>query len=92
MLTLYNPAHLARKLRALGFEVELVGKGQLKVKKVMKDIVLGMDGMDYFLSTIQQNLITEDAIVDLFANFIGRAESGTLPMNARIKLEIQHIF
>lgn len=89
VLTLYNPAHLARKLRGLGFEVELIGKGQLKVRKVMGDKVFEMQGMDYFLNSIQRSLITEDATVELFAHLLGRIESGALTVNTRVELQMQ---
>lgn len=93
VLTIYNPAHLIKKLRALGYEVELVGDGRHhRVSKVIGDSRIEVFGMAHFESLIKDYLMGEETIVDLLADMLQKAKAGELPPNSQITLAIQQDF
>ena len=93
VLTVYNPAHLIKKLRAIGYEVELVGDGSHhKVTKKMENSKLEILGMDHFESLVKDYLMGEDTIVGLLSDMLKKAKAGELPPNSMITLAVQQEF
>ena len=88
VITVYNPAHLVRKLRASGFEAHLDRK-QLRVTKRIGSSQLKMGNMAHFLQYIQQHLVREDFVLTIFQNILERAEAGEISLNTRIDLDTQ---
>lgn len=88
VVTIYNPAHLIRKLRAAGYEVEL-HRTNLKVTKRIGDSELEIGHMQYFLNLIQQHLVREELILATFDSITKRIDSGEILPNSRIDLDFQ---
>jgi hypothetical protein len=88
VVTIYNPAHLIRKLRALGFNALLNGT-HLKVIKRIENSEFEMKNMHYFLHLIQQHLVREELVLATFENLIGQIRSGKISPNTMIDLDFQ---
>lgn len=88
VVTLYNPAHLIRKLRALGFEVRLTGT-QLSVTKQIGKVQLEMRNMHNFLHYIQQHLVREDVVLAIFQKILKKIDSEEIASNTIINLDAQ---
>jgi len=88
--TLYNPAHLIRKLRELNFIVEIKNGGRkIKVSKVIGKAKFEIAGMNYFLNLIQRNLVHEDLIISMFVELLNKFQSGDVQPSAIIDLDIR---
>ena len=91
--TIYNPAHLIRKLRELGFEMEIVGrKGHLVISKVLGKGKLQFAEMGHIRNLVQNYLMSEDAVIALVKNILGKIKAGEFPLNSNILLTIQQIY
>lgn len=91
VVAVYNPAHLVRKFRASGFDVQL-DRLQMKVSKKVDEYQLEMVNMRHFLHYIQQHLMREDFVLTLFNNILKKVESGEILPNTRIDLDTQLIY
>jgi hypothetical protein len=96
IMSLYNPAHLIARIRELGFEVETLNNPQAEVPfyRITKSIGNSQIeiGINYFLTTIQGALVAEDGVIDTVSSVLKEAEAGRVPPNARVELNIQHVF
>jgi hypothetical protein len=91
--TLYNPAHLIRQIRALGFEVCLIDGGRRhRISKRIDNAELEMAGMEYYRSIVQNHLIHEDFVLSIFSSMLDKIRRGEVKPNARIDLDIQQQF
>jgi hypothetical protein len=88
VITVYNPAHLIRKLRLLGFDVRLNGT-QLSLTKQVGKVQVEMGDMHHFLHYIQQHLVREDFILEIFRKLLRSIEAGKIPSNTQIKFDTQ---
>lgn len=88
VVTVYNPGHLVRKLRALGFEVQLSGT-KMRVAKTVGMSRLEMGSMHHFLHYIQQHLMREDFLLATFQKIVRRVEAGEILPNTQIDLDTQ---
>lgn len=88
VITVYNPAHLIRKLRLLGFEVRLNGT-QLSLTKRVGKVQVEMGDMHHFLHYIQQHLVREDFVLEIFRKLLRSIEAREIPSNTLIKLDTQ---
>jgi hypothetical protein len=88
VVTVYNPAHLIRKLRALGFEVLLTGT-QLSVTKRIGKAQVEMRNMHHFLHYIQQHLVRENFVLAILQKILKKVDSGEIPSNSIINLDTQ---
>jgi hypothetical protein len=91
VVTVYNPAHLIRKLRMLGFDVRLNGI-QLSLTKRVGKVQAEMGDMHHFLHYIQQHLVREDFVLEIFRKILRRIESGEIPSNTLIKFDTQLLY
>lgn len=90
IIILYNPAHLIRRLREIGYDVELVNNGRHhKVSKIIGDSKIEIMGMDYFESLVTHYLTHEDVIVALFEDILRQIAAGAFSPNSRITLRIK---
>lgn len=96
IMSLYNPAHLIARIRELGFEVETLNNPQAEVPfyRITKNVENSQFevGINYFLTTIQGALVAEEAVIDTVSSLLKEAEAGRVPPNARVELNIQHVF
>ena len=88
VFSIYNPAHLARKLRSLGFEVSLVAKGDLAAVKYMGDKEARIEGIRYFTESIRFFLLHEEFVVTTIAKMLDEMERGTIPVQSRMEMAI----
>lgn len=91
VITVYNPAHLIRKLRLLGFEVRLNGT-QVSLTRRVGKVQAEMGDMHHFLHYIQQHLVWEDFVLEIFRKILRRVESGEIPSNTLIKFDTQLLY
>jgi hypothetical protein len=91
VITLYNPAHLLRRLKMLGYEIERNGR-DYKVSKRIGDSSIELSSMEYFLSAIQNSLMHEDFVVEILSTLTKQIESGKVPPNSKIDLKIEQSF
>lgn len=93
VLTLYNPAHLIKKLRALGYEVELVDDGRRhKVSRLVGSGKIEVSGMGHFESLVKDYLMSEDAVVAIFSDVLEQATAGDMRLGSGIILAIHQDF
>ena len=87
---IYNPAHLIRRLRELGYEVELVDNGRRhRVSKRVGNNIIEVTGMEYFEKLITYYLMHEDAIIEMFSEILRQAEAGEVQPYSKIDLRMQ---
>ncbi len=87
---LYNPAHLADKLRRAGFEVTSIpGQRGFRVEKRLGENTLGLGGMSYFTRLITHELWDEDAVVETLSSMAKSAEQNDIPPNTKITMDIR---
>ena len=90
--TVFNPAHLAQKLRNAGFEVRFDPNNgrQMKVTRQLSETkTISIEKFSYFVWLIQQYLFAEDEIVSILGQLVLEIEQGVYPENSRIDLLIQ---
>src|SRR5439155_20849003 len=90
--TVYNAAHLIRRVRELGFEVLSKSSGEGLRLRVYRDFKKGrteMYGMNYYQTCIQNHLMHEDFIVEIFSKMKKEIEAGKIKPNTHIELRIQ---
>jgi hypothetical protein len=93
VVTVFNPAPIIRRLRVEGFEISRVGKSRrYKVTKRIGDLRLEIGDLDYFTRMVQDSLLGEDAIVELFRRVAAIAASGRVEPFTRIDLDIRQQF
>jgi len=91
----FNPARLIEKLRALGLEISRNSNTrQFTIRKNFDSgHIFDMDSFGYYLHLIQNEMFTEESIVQLVSNILSEAEK--LKDTARtvsLSLDIQHYF
>lgn len=91
VITLYNPAHLLRKLIGLGYDVVQKGR-DFNVSKLIDNLNFELPSMEYFLSAIQHALINEDFVVNILANVMKQIEAGKVSPNTKVELQILQSF
>jgi hypothetical protein len=90
LFSVYNPAHLAAKLRSAGFEVEsLRGQRGLRVEKKTGNKTLSIEQFDYFTHLITGQFWKEEAVVEMLGNFADRVERESVPPYTKIEMRIQ---
>jgi hypothetical protein len=95
--TVYNPAHLFKRLRALGYQVTLEPANTdappaIKVTKKTSNGVMQLEHFDFFLRLIQQRFMREERIVEMLdgaANELPQLSPGEA---ARVQFGFVHMF
>jgi hypothetical protein len=93
VITLYNPAHLIRRLRGLGYSVE-VSKGRRlpRVSKIVGKAEIEAFGIDYFLNMVRGCLMHEDFVASIFSSILQKVEAGEVLPSTAISFDIQQHF
>jgi hypothetical protein len=83
-----NTAHLVEKLEASGWSIEDKDRslGSVKVSKPHGNATLVAEGMSYYMSMIQQYLISEDVVISLLAKVEKQVDSTGPTLRQRISL------
>ena len=89
--TVFNPAHLIKKLRTLGFKVDIKGRS-VNVSKIVRGAKCDIGKMDYFFRIVTENLATEELIISMLTTTIEKVEAGEIPLNTLINLTYQQYF
>lgn len=90
LFSVYNPAHLAAKLRNVGFEVEsLKGQRGLRVEKKLGNKTLCIEQFDYFTHLITGQFWKEEAVVEMLSTFADRVEREAVSPYTKIEMRIQ---
>jgi hypothetical protein len=92
VVSLYNPAHLARKLREKGFTVTPLPKGEFDVRKVVGGAEMSLRGFDFFRRLVQEHLIAEEVVVDTMSHINEVVASGKVGLKAQIPLFVSQEF
>jgi hypothetical protein len=93
VFSVYNPAHLAAKLRRAGFEVEsLKGECGLKVEKKLGDKTLTIERFDYFTHLITGQFWNEETVVEILSSTAEKAEREATPPHTKIEMRVQQHF
>ena len=88
---LYNPVHLAGKLRRAGFDViSIPGQRGFKVEKRLGDVSLKLENLRYFTHLVTHELWDEDAVVETLNGMVRSVEGGDISPNAKIRMDIRH--
>jgi hypothetical protein len=91
--TIYNPAHMIRKLRNHGFEMQFLDGGRRhRFKKRYSEGCLAVERFDYFMSLIQHNLIREELVIEALSYCGALVETGKVGPNTRIDFDIRQQF
>lgn len=93
IITLYNPAHLADKLRNNGFEVKSRdGQMGLEVSKKVGEGNLQFGGFDHFIGMMSRQLWSEESIVQSLVNIVEQVENLGVSVPTKIEFHIQQGF
>lgn len=84
VVTVYNPAHLIRKLRQQGFQVHPLGNHRYDVHKTVGEKKMSLQGFDYFQRLIQDHLFDENIVLGILSHAQSIVEAGKVGMYARI--------
>ncbi len=84
VVTIYNPAHLIRRLREQGFQVHLLGNRRYDIHKMVGERKMSLEGFDSFLRLIQNHLVSEDIVLSLLSHAQSIVETGRVGTSARI--------
>lgn len=91
VITLFNAAHLIKRLHAGGYDVELDEKGRLKrATKQIDDKLIELKNYSYFMSLVPWALMTEDAVMSMIEQTI--EATTTVPLDKHpIKVEFRPV-
>ena len=92
VLTIFNPAHFFASLESAGFSVKKTGKLGYKICKKRDAHEFVIDGLNYYLTMIQQYLFTEDEIASFLREAEELVESPNSGSPQRIELHIEQQF
>jgi hypothetical protein len=98
LATVYNPAHLFKRLRALGYQVVLEaakdgGPPAVKVtKKSPNGVMMRVEHFDFFLRLIQHRFMREERIVEMLAAGDREAPQIGPGEAARVQFGFVHVF
>jgi hypothetical protein len=84
VVTIYNPAHLIRKLRDQGFQARPLGNRRYEVYKMVGEKRMSLEGFDYFQRLIQDHLVDEDVVLGILSHAHSLIVSGKVGVNTRI--------
>jgi hypothetical protein len=82
--TIYNPAHLIRKLREQGYQARPLGNHQYDVYKMVGKSRMTVRRFDYWVRLIQDHLVDEEVILRVISHAHSIVESGKVGGNACI--------
>ena len=93
VMTLYNPAHLAKALQEVGFEVAPDSSAAgFAVRRTWGDGFLAVENFDYFLTLIRFCLFSEAQVTEIITNGIKAvARRGLLRPGNRITWQFNHL-
>ena len=88
---LYNPAHLAAKLRRAGFDViSIPGQRGFNLEKRLGDSSLKLGNLSYFTDLVTHELWDEDAVVDILNGMVRSVAHSDISPNAKIRMDIRY--
>jgi hypothetical protein len=76
IVTVYNPAHLIRKLREQGYQVRLLANHRYDIHKTVAKHRISLGGFDYWLRLIQDHLVDEEVVLRILSHAHSLVESG----------------
>jgi hypothetical protein len=94
LFTIFNTAHLAEKLEASDWSIEDKNRplGSVKISKPYRKSTLVVAGISYYMSMIQQYLISEDVVISLLAEVEKQLDSSAPALPQRINLLLNQKF
>jgi hypothetical protein len=96
IISVYNPAHLLARIRALGFEVETLEKAGKSVPVYRITKIFGKSQFEMrlndFLRTMQRALVAEEGIIRTVLSILKEAEAGRIPRNVHVDLDMQYVY
>jgi hypothetical protein len=93
IVTMYNPAHLMRKLIELGFTVETLNRRRnyMISRKIGRRVIEPYD-MSYLLKMVQSCLIHEDVVISVLSDLVQMVEAGEVLSGTKVYLSLQQHF
>ena len=88
VMTLYNPAHLVRKLRIEGYDVKLK-RTTMIVSKVVNGTCVVFGNMHHFLTYVQRHLLREESVIEILQSVVDGIKAEKLSGDTRINLDTQ---
>ena len=85
---IYNPAHLIRKLKAAGYDVNLK-RTTMVVSRMINDSSVVFSNIDHILVYVQRHLLREESVIKIFQRILDRIKQENLSPNTRIDLDTQ---
>ncbi len=92
--TIYNPAHLIRKLKKEGFEVEIVNGDYRNIitTKMYGTAKMEMNGWSYYRQLVTHGFMREETLIEMVNNIITKMFEKNIQPNSRVDLEIYQSF
>ena len=88
IVTFFNPTHLMRKLQTKGYDIAQSGDYHFTVSRSFPDAKAVVQGWDYFMRLISDNLISEDAVVGMVDQFVNGVREEKVPADRQIELDV----
>jgi hypothetical protein len=94
VVTVYNPAHIIARVRALGFGVEVVNEPHAVDYRLRKQTgtsgCIEVPSFQYLLRLVQDHLMKEEKVVQMLVSLVAAAQEGRLPDSAVVDISIAH--
>jgi hypothetical protein len=93
IFTVFNPSHLLRRLESLGLAAHYNAEknGYSAMKRDATKVVQLM-GMPFFLSMIQQNLFSEDTVIEIIQGMLSEVGNKHFEQDTLVQFNIRQIF
>jgi hypothetical protein len=88
--TVYNPCHLINKLKKEDFKVFTKDKRNFRLEKRINDKIMKIEDLNYYFSSIQNHLLSEKAVIEIFKIVSKKIELGEFPVQSRIDIHTIH--
>lgn len=89
VITIYNPIHFVKKLRNIGFSIDInLEKKALTVKKDYEDGEIEIKNFGYFINAIQKHLLKEEKAIEILSNLAKETIHGDFEGHERVRINM----
>jgi hypothetical protein len=87
VMTIYNPAHLLKRIRLLGFEVSKQKTYKIE-RKIGYDRKIELCDTSWFIKAVSSYLLKEEKAMEFIPHLIQKIENNQIPPSSRIDIDV----
>lgn len=95
LVSIYNPVHFFKKLRNVGFQIEITRrdrKEEYRVSKQIGPLRCEIESFAFFLGLVQHQLFREEKILEILETITGSIKDPEKYTKGRIQISMAHFF